>query len=359
MGRDFRRYAGALDHRSAWLRLGFHTRDLASDAFTTVFPGYLTLTSAPANLNIMAWVLQNRVRPGSILSHTTAALFWGIPLPAALENGVGLLRRPEHSERGGVAIIPSVLPDPAPGADAGLPVLHCRVLPEQSGRVGRGAIVHRQRPGATARLGPLVVSSPAETIRDLATMLPLWDMIAAVEAVIGPDAVVPGQTTAALIAGIDAAGGTAGTARARRAVALAREDVRSPGESVMRLVIESAGFPVPVPNLPVPDPLSGRTRYIDLAWEQVGIGLEYDGDEHRITKDQWREDEHRRDELASQGWTLARANGEDLWRPRRILLRLRRTLGERGLRVPSEGRIHRTLAMLAQERPSLRISPRP
>lgn len=359
MGRDFTRYAGALDHRAAWLRLGAHARDLASDAFTTVFPGYLTLTSDPANINIMAWVLQNRVRPGSVLSHTTAALLWDIPLPAVLENGVGLLRRPGLETRDGVAIIPAVPPGRTLGVDARLPALHCRVPPEQSGRVGKGAIVHRQRPGPTARLGPLAVSTPAQTVRDLATMLPLWDVVAAVDALIGPDPTCPGETTATLGAGIAAAGGTAGAARARRALELAVANVRSPGETVMRLVLEAAGFPPAVPNLRVPDPLTGQTRYIDLAWESVGMGLEYDGDDHRTTKQQWRDDEQRRDELASCGWTLARANGEDLWRPRRILLRLRRSLGERGLRVPSEERIDRTLSMLASRRPSLRISPRP
>ncbi|MGP9744834.1 hypothetical protein [Brachybacterium sp. AOP29-B2-41] len=336
-----------------------HSRDLASDLFTTVFPGYLTLTSGPATLNIMSWVLQNRVRPGSVLSHTTAALLWGIPIPAALEKGVGLLRGPDLQVRDGVAVIPSVQPGRALGVDAKLPVLHCRVPPEQSGRIGRGAIVHRQRPGGTALLGTLVVSSQAETIRELATMLPLWDVVAAIESVVGPDPVSPGQTMRTLGAAFEAPGGGAGTARARRALALACTRVRSPGETLMRLMLKSTGFPAPFPNLPVPDPLTGRTRYIDLAWDEVGVGLEYDGDGHRTTKEQWRADETRRDELAARGWMLARANGTDLWRPRRILLRLRRSLGERGLQVPSEERIHRTLSMLAAKRPSMRVSPRP
>lgn len=280
-------------------------------------------------------------------------------MPAGLERGVGLLRRPGLEVRNGVATIPSVMPGRALGVDAELPVLHCRVPTSGSGRVGRGAIVHRRRPGATAQLGVLVVSSQAETLRELATVLPLWDVVAAIESVIGPDAVFPGATVETLAPVFDAAVGTAGAARARQALGLARAEVRSPGETVMRLVIESAGFPAPVPNLPVLDPFSGRARYIDLAWESVGIGLEYDGDDHRTTKDQWRADENRRDELASRGWTLARANGEDLWRPRRILLRLRRSLGERGLQVPSEERIHRTLTMLAAKRPSMRIGPRP
>lgn len=359
MSSDVTRYAGALDHRSAWLSRGVHTRELASDLFTTVFPGYLTLTSDPASLNIMAWVLQNRVRPGSVLSHTTAALLWDIPLPARLESGIGLLRRPGLPVRNGVAVLPSVPPGAVLGTDAVLPVLHCRVPSAGSGRIGRGAIVHRTRPGATSQLGMLVVLSPAETLRELATLLPPWDMVAAIESVIGPDAAFPGATVKILGAAFETAAGTAGTARARAALGSARTEVRSPGETVMRLVLEAAGFPAPVPNLPVRDPLTGQSRYIDLAWESVGFGLEYDGDDHRTTKGQWRDDENRRDELAALGWTLARANGDDRWRPGRILRRLRRSLGERGLPVPSEQRIRRTLSMLAVKRPSLRITPRP
>ncbi|GAA4519040.1 hypothetical protein GCM10023160_02140 [Brachybacterium paraconglomeratum] len=359
MSSDFTRYAGALDHRSAWLSRGVHTRELASDLFTAVFPGYLTLTSAPASLNVMAWVLQNRVRPGSVLSHTTAALLWGIPLPAGLESGIGLLHRPGLSMRNGVAVLPSVRPGSVLGVDAALPVLHCRVPSAGSGRIGRGAIMHRTRPGATSRLGTLVVSSPADTLRELATLLPRWDVVAAIESVIGPDAKIPGATVETLGAAFEAASGTAGTARARTALGLARTGVKSPGESVMRLVLESAGFPAPVPNLPVRDPVTGQARYIDLAWESVGIGLEYDGDDHRTTKEQWRDDENRRDELSALGWTLARANGDDLWNPGRILRRLRRSLGERGLPVPSEERIGRTLSTLAVKRRSLRIAPRP
>lgn len=342
-----------------WLSRGVHTRELASDLFTTVFPGYLTVTSDPASLNIMAWVLQNRVRPGSVLSHTTAALLWDIPLPARLESGIGLLRRPGLPMRNGVAVLPPVPPGGVLGADAVLPVLHCRVPSAGSGRIGRGAIMHRTRPGATSQLGMLVVSSPAETLRELATLLPPWDMVAAIESVIGPDAAFPGATVENLGAAFETAAGTAGTARARAALGSARTEVKSPGETVMRLVLEAAGFPAPVPNLPVRDPLTGQSRYIDLAWESVGFGLEYDGDDHRTTKGQWREEESRRDELAALGWTLARANGDDLWRPGRILRRLRRSLGERGLPVPSEQRIRRTLSMLAVKRPSLRIAPRP
>jgi hypothetical protein len=355
MSRDLTTYRGGLLHRSEWLRLGLHPRELATDRFTTVFPGYLTPTDHPASFNAMGWVLQTRVRPGSVLSHTTAALLWGIPVPWRLEDGVGLLRRPALGRGHGVPLIPAVLPDRVLGDDASLPVQHCRVEPGASSRIGRGAVVHRRRPGATARLGRFIVSSQAETVRELSTMLPLWDVIAAVETVIGAESEHPGETIDSLRDSTEAGRGTGGSLRMRRALDRARPGARSPSESVMRLILEAAGFPAAIPNLPVTHPRTGKVRYIDLAWKAVDLGLEYDGDGHRATKEQWREDEQRRDELASLGWTLARVNGDDLRQPLRILLRLQRSLGERGMHVPSEQHIHRTVARMAAEQPSLRL----
>ena len=355
MPSDSERYAGALLHRSGWIAEGFHPRDLASDRFATVFPGYHTLTDRPATVNAMAWVLQNRVRPRSVLSHTTAALLWDIPLPWRLEDGVGLLRRPGLPARDGVTIMPSVLPDRSLRAGAALPVLHCRVERGGSSGIGRGAIVHRSRGGQVSEVGGLVVSSRGETLRELATLMPLWDVVAAVEAVVGPQRDHPEETVASLSEAMARARGRAGVPQMRAALGIARGNVRSPGETVFRLLLEAVGFPPTTPNLPVRDPLTGQPREIDLAWEGVGLGLEYDGEGHRLTRDQWREDEARRDELASYGWTLVRANGADLWRPLRLLLRLRRTLQGRGLLVPSEKLVRERLEVIARQELSLRI----
>lgn len=352
---DLARLRGALLHRSQWTRLGLHSRDLASSRFTTVFPGYLTLTEHPASFNALAWTLQNKVRPGSVLSHTTAALLWGVPLPWRLEDGVGMLRSGELPLGAEDPVLPSVPPGLTLGVDASLPILHCRVGERASSRVGRGVIVHRQRPAATARRGTLVVSTVAETLRELATLMPLWDVVAAVEAVIEPEATVSGETLESLSRSLEDGRGTAGTQRFRSALALAREDVRSPGESVMRLVLIAAGYPEPTPNYPVRDPRTKKLRYIDLAWPDVKFGLEYDGDGHRTSKDQWQQDEARRDELAAQGWTLARSTGRDLRRPLRVLLRLRGSLEERGLDVPSEQKLRETAGQLYVDRPSLRL----
>ena len=251
MRKSLEPYRGALVHHSRWRALGFHSRHLASDHFTTAYPGYRTPTDHPASLTL---------------------------------------------------------------------------------------------------------SSPSEVLRELATMMPLWDVVAAADAVLGPTARCPAESIESLRSSVSGARRRRGTPRTLEALRLARTRVRSPGETIFRLLLEAAGFPEPTLNHPVPDPGTGGTRMIDLAWEEIGFGLEYDGDGHRLTKGQWRDDEERRDELASRGWTLSRANGKDLHRPLRILLRLRRTMAERGLCVPDEQRIRRVVAEVAQRGLSMRIA---
>lgn len=382
MAPDLARFHGALLHRGEWRELGVHSRELASVRFAKVFPGYLTLAEHPASFNAMAHVLQSRVRPGSVLSHSTAAVLWDLPLPAAFENGVGLLRVPVliegregearaselvgeddvvrlrrlELERGdGMPLVPAVRPGLALDESVTLPSLHIRVEPGASSSVGRGVTVHRGELGPVAQLGGLTVSTRAETLRELATLLPLWDVVAIADALLRPGQTHRAETLASLQDALEAGRGTVGTARARRALALARTDVRSPAESVMRLLIEEAGLPPATPNLPVRDPGIGRRRYIDLAWRSIQFGLEYDGDGHRHEPGQWRKDEERRDELAGQGWALSRANGADLRKPLRVLLRLRDALEQRGLEAPSAEHIRIVVQRLAKDPPSLRM----
>ena len=357
MAKSWERYDGALLRRREWLDLGAHPRDLAGPAFTKVFPGFHMLSDHPASVEAMAYVLQNKVLPGSVISHTTAALLWDIPLPLQLEDGVALLRVDESGGRRR----PPLPPVPASTSlrtGAALPVIHARIPQGAGSAAVRGAAVHRWEPGPRTTRERLVLSSPAEVLRELATILPPWDLVAAADAVVAGATECPPTERAELTDHLARMHGRRGIARLAAALPAVRDRSWSPGESIMRLLVVGAEFPEPELNLPVRERRSGRTRYLDLAWPQVGCVLEYDGDGHRRTKDQWREDERRRDELAALGWTIVRANAADLWRPRRILLRLADELGSRGLEVPDDARIGRFLTSLARTRPTWRIARR-
>ena len=352
---DAPRFRGVLAPRARWIDLGFHPRELTGPAFTTVFHGLLTPTDHPAPLDAAA--AQKTVVPGAVVSHSTAAVLLGLPLPASFEGGVGMLR-----PVGGAGSVPSVQAGASLRSGETLPTIHLRTDGVSGATRRKGITLHRGTPGPTRQVGEVRLSAPVEVLRELAQDLPLFDLVAVVDAVIGRRGLVRHVGAAEIRAHLEATVGLRGTAALRSAVDRSREDVRSPGESVMRMLIEGAGLPAPDPNLPVLDPATRRRRFLDLAWRESHFALEYDGDGHRTTKDQWRKDENRRDELADLGWTLARANGEDLRHPLRILLRVAHVLAKRGLVVPSDDELRSYVAALVRSKPSLRIDtsqPRP
>ncbi|MGO1481240.1 MAG: hypothetical protein ACTHWF_08965 [Brachybacterium sp.] len=355
MAKSWDRRAGALMTRKQWLDAGAHSRDLAGPALTKVFPGFHMLSDHPASVEDMAWTLQNKVLPGSVISHTTAALLWDVPLPLQLEDKVALLRVDEYGRRRSSPLSP-VSAGASLRTGAVLPVIHARVPQGACSSSVRGAAIHRWEPGPSTKRGKLVLSSPAEVLRELATLLPPWDLVAAADAVVAGTTECPLTNVADLADHVARMRGRRGIARLAAVLPAVRDRSWSPGESIMRLLLAGAEFPEPELNLPVQERRSGRTRYLDFAWPQAGCVLEYDGDGHRLTKKQWREDERRRDEITALGWTIVRANGDDLWRPSRILLRLADELGGRGLEVPDEARIGRSIAELARNRPSWRIA---
>jgi len=357
---DLDRHGGDLRFRQEWLDLGFHSRDLAGPDFTALLSGFHTPTDRPAPLTRIVRIVQTVVLPGSVASHATAAVLMGVPLPWRYEGGVGLLRAGVGAPRriGTAVPVPSLAAGASLRAGARLPVVHVRTSDGKAPRSLTGVRTHRMGERPTLTIGGIEVSAPAELLCELAADLPWGDLVAAIDAIIGPLGARGGGGLPDIAGYVERRGSFRGAARLRRALGHAREMVRSPGESIMRLLVIGAGFPPPDANLPVIDPQTRQRRYLDLAWEAAMTALEYDGDGHRSTKQQWRRDEARRDELAALGWVLARSTGEDLAHPLRILLRLRRTLGERGLAVPSEHRIRQFVASLPKADLSLATAPR-
>ncbi|QNN82378.1 hypothetical protein H3H54_15425 [Brachybacterium sp. Z12] len=144
MAKSWDRRAGALMTRKQWLDAGAHSRDLAGPALTKVFPGFHMLSDHPASVEAMAWTLQNKVLPGSVISHTTAALLWDVPLPLQLEDKVALLRVDEYGRRRSSPLSP-VSAGASLRTGAVLPVIHARV---PQGRVHRRCAVRRSIGGS-------------------------------------------------------------------------------------------------------------------------------------------------------------------------------------------------------------------
>lgn len=78
-------------------------------------------------------------------------------------------------------------------------------------------------------------------------------------------------------------------------------------------------FPEPELNLEVCDPVTGNVYFIDLAYPDERIAIEYDGDEHRTNRRRWRDDLQKSAALQRMGWSLHRLTMADYLRPDEVL----------------------------------------
>ncbi|UVI35610.1 hypothetical protein [Brevibacterium spongiae] len=90
------------------------------------------------------------------------------------------------------------------------------------------------------------------------------------------------------------------------AVGLIREDVDSPMETDLRLWALSRKLPEPAVHPAVYCPTIDRTLHPDLGYPKERLALEYEGDQHRISEDQWAADIDRVNALRAAGWTVIR-----------------------------------------------------
>lgn len=325
-------FDGRVLSRPELLARGVTTRRLASSEFIRILPSRYMPANAPAGLLEVCRALQADAVPDTWFSHATAAVLLGIAVPARLDGGIGLHARtlPDHRHGGRSRDPGDAVPDLARAT------LHCRVGEGRHRSVtgGMAVTVHRMGEGRIVRRWGLRMSHPAEVLCELAGALGHADLVAASDSTLAPAFAMDGLTVDLIRAHVESRRPFRHKKKLVSALADARPGVRSPGETFMRLIVRSAGFPEPEVASEVWDPLALKRRFIDGAYRDGKVGLEYDGDVHRVTRGAWREDEARRDGLAAAGWVLRRMTGGDLPRPDAFLLRVRQAFLERGLDAP-------------------------
>ena len=116
-----------------------------------------------------------------------------------------------------------------------------------------------------------------------------------------------------------------GVALARQASLLVRRRVDSPRETRLRLCIVLAGLPEPRCNvtLGTDDRPIGR---VDLLLEEFKLILEYEGDQHRIDRDQWNVDIGRAEDFGYEGYRVLRVTSAHLRCPRALIKRIYRAM---------------------------------
>jgi hypothetical protein len=100
----------------------------------------------------------------------------------------------------------------------------------------------------------------------------------------------------------------------------ARARTDSLAETWLRLIVWDAGFPTPEVNYPVTT--RGQNRFLDLAWPELKIDLEFHGRQHFESQTQAFDDFQRRSQLSASGWRLVEAVNGDLTTPGTLIERL-------------------------------------
>lgn len=226
-------------------------------------------------------------RPGTIVSHTTAAELYQLPVPKD-------------------------------------PVVHLTVAGAGSRSRRVGISTHAGSVERARMLSGVRVAHPLDLFMQLAGMLGLIDLVVVGDAMVHRRLATPEELVrhCAEYSGRHAAA-------ARRAAALVRARVESPMETRLRLLLVLAGLPEPEINREMVGRAGGMR--LDMSYPEVKVAVEYDGRQHAENTQQWRRDVDRREELDRMGWRIIVVTSEGIFKePARTVARVFEVLRERG-----------------------------
>lgn len=247
-------------------------------------------------------------------SHVTAAIIWDIPLPFAVieaeELHVSVLAPHRASKRSNVT----------------------------SHQARTHLVTVRTHPGTGLR-----VSSPASTWASLGSVLRHpYDVVAAADAVVRiprmpggfaprPDARTEPLATLQALEACVRSGRRVGIDALRAALPRVRTGASSRTEVWTRLTLIDAGLPEPVLDYDVYDEHGIFVACLDMAYPELRIAIEYDGDQHRTDPAQWARDIDRLEALAALGWYVIRVSSDLLFQsPRELVRRVAAARARRG-----------------------------
>ncbi|MEB3030376.1 hypothetical protein [[Mycobacterium] nativiensis] len=151
------------------------------------------------------------------------------------------------------------------------------------------------------------VTTPARTALDLACRYPIGAAVAAIDALARATRLK--ITDVELLAGRYP--GRRNIRRARTTLALVDAGAESPRESRLRLSLIRAGFPRPQTQIPVYDEWGQLAAVVDMGWEDIKVGVDYEGEHHRTTRGAFNKSIRRHETLSQLGWINIRVTVED------------------------------------------------
>lgn len=121
-----------------------------------------------------------------------------------------------------------------------------------------------------------------------------------------------------------------GVIRLREALPLVRTRSLSRPESLLRLLLVSSGLSEPELNHPIRDHTGEVIAWGDLVYPRERVVVEFEGDHHRVDREQWSSDILRQERLERCGWLVVRVTGVQLLtQGTAVAGRVRRALRER------------------------------
>lgn len=246
-----------------------------------------------ADVALRASIFASRMPERAFYFGRTAAGLHGLPLPPRFAGETGLhVGVPSGARRvDALGVIPH----------------HVRIAPND-------VVTHRS----------LRVTSVERTWCDLATSgLSLAELVAAGDRALWHRA--PWTTAARLQDCMHRYEGRRGARLMRAAFEMLSDAADSPPESEVRVAIVMAGFPPPLANSEI-RLRNGETMQPDLSWPQYKVAIDYEGDHHRVGREQWNSDIRRFRAFNDESWRIYRATADDYRAPHKILLWLARNL---------------------------------
>ncbi len=213
-----------------------------------------------------------RTPRAAVLSHTSAARVWRMPLPHGQDDRLQVT-------------VPRSCRRWAPT----LAQVHRRTLHEAD-----VALVEGVR-----------VTSPARTLVDLASCLPMADAVAAADHSVREGLL----SLAALDDRVRATRGP-GSLKPRCLVALCDPAAESAIESLLRVELRLGGLPLPDLQLQIPTP-AGIVR-VDFGWPRARLVVEVDGFAFHSDRAAYRRDRERGNALQLLGWRVLRFTWEQV-----------------------------------------------
>lgn len=187
-----------------------------------------------------------------------------------------------------------------------------------------GLRVHHQvlEPDELVEVDGVLVTSPLRTAYDLARRGPLVERVVAVDALAHAHDFDP-----ELVRRLGARHrGDRGLRKLDAALGLADRRAASPMETRLRLVLVLGGLPRPDVQCPVPDERTRTVVWLDLAYPDQQVGVEYDGAMH-TRSDVVLRDIGRHTALVAKRWRVYRYTKHDvLRRPDMIVAQVREAL---------------------------------